>query len=288
MATSTTSQMASAAAAPRTRDVRMSVARFVVIVGLAIQVLGIAYAIFVQVGPAQWMGDIRQGNGTIIAGTVVFLGCLALFYPLIRSRRWALVLTVLVLALLLPAALPPLAFDFPRPANFSVWILTTTITLSAVVGIAFGVVALLEVFGKLTAAPFRVAGGIVGQGVVAVALAAVWIGMVILAYAVARNPSSGATFGEAPEVMLRAPIASMRFQADTLDLRAGQPTAIFLTNNDTVPHSFEVDALNIHVNVPAGTTAVAVVKAPSAGAIPFYCAVPGHKEAGMVGTLNVR
>jgi uncharacterized cupredoxin-like copper-binding protein len=126
------------------------------------------------------------------------------------------------------------------------------------------------------------------QGGVAVALAAVWLGMVILAYAVARNPSSGVTFGEAPEVMLRVPIASMRFQAGTLELRAGQPTAIFLTNSDAVPHSFEVDALNIHVNVPAGTTAVALLKAPSAGPIPFYCAVPGHKEAGMVGTLNVR
>lgn len=288
MATSTTTPMASAAAAPRSRDARMSVARFVIIVGLAIQVLGIAYFIFVQAGLAQWIANLQQGSVPLIVGTVVFLGCLALFYPVIRGRRWALVLTVLVLALLLPAALPPLAFDFPRPSNFSIWLLTTTIALSAMVAIGFGVVALLEVFGKLPAAPFRVAGGIARQGAIAIALSAVWLGMVILAYAVARNPSSGATFGEAPEVMLRAPIAGMRFQADTLDLRAGQPTAIFLTNSDTVPHSFEVDALNIHVNIPAGTTAVAVVKAPNAGTIPFYCAVPGHKEAGMVGTLNVR
>lgn len=268
-------------------SVRMSVARFVITVALAIQILGIADFIFVKSGPAQWLREIRQGNGALITGTVVFAGCLALFSPVVRGRRWALVLAVLVVAFLLPTALPPLVFYFPRPTDFSVWILTTTITLSAVVGIGFGAVALLEAFGKVQAEPFRQERGITAQGVVAAALGAAWLGMTILAYAVAQNPPPGARFAQAPELMLRDAMTGMRFQMASLDLKVGQPTAIFLTNADASPHSFDVDALNIHVYVPAGTTATALVNTPNTGSIPFYCAVPGHREAGMVGTLNV-
>jgi uncharacterized cupredoxin-like copper-binding protein len=279
------------AAVPATVEpsARMSVARVVVLVALAIQFLGIAYSIFVQPGLAEWIRQIQLGNTPIIAGTIVFISCLFLLYPIARGSRLALILTVLVLALLVPAALPPLAFNFPRPASFTVWILTTTITLCAVAGIGFGVVALLEAFGRLRVEGFRVAGGgLSRRGVLAIGLAAAWVGMVILAYAVAQVPSTGAGIAGVPEATLRGAMQGTRFTPDALAVRAGQPTAIFLTNHDAVAHSFDVDSLDVHVLVPAGGSAMSILKAPTAGDIRFYCAVPGHQQAGMIGTLSVR
>ena len=57
-------------------------------------------------------------------------------------------------------------------------------------------------------------------------------------------------------------------------------------NEGAAPHNFAIDALKISVDLAPGETKEVVVNAP-AGTYEFYCNVPGHKEAGMVGTLTV-
>ena len=52
------------------------------------------------------------------------------------------------------------------------------------------------------------------------------------------------------------------------------------------PHNFSIDALGIDVDIAPGATKQVVINAP-AGEYEYYCNVPGHKEAGMVGTLTV-
>ena len=52
------------------------------------------------------------------------------------------------------------------------------------------------------------------------------------------------------------------------------------------PHNFSIDALGIDVDIAPGATEQVVINAP-AGEYEYYCNVPGHKEAGMVGTLIV-
>jgi uncharacterized cupredoxin-like copper-binding protein len=37
---------------------------------------------------------------------------------------------------------------------------------------------------------------------------------------------------------------------------------------------------------PESTTAVAI-KPTAPGSLEFYCSVPGHRDAGMVGTINI-
>ena len=55
------------------------------------------------------------------------------------------------------------------------------------------------------------------------------------------------------------------------------------------PGPFAVDALSIDVDMPAGQTVTATIPADAApGEYEFYCNVPGHKPAGMVGTLVVQ
>ena len=73
----------------------------------------------------------------------------------------------------------------------------------------------------------------------------------------------------------------------TVPVAPGQ--TISLPNTGASPHNFSVDKLNISVDLPAGETKQVTIPADTApGDYEFYCNVPGHKEAGMVGTLTVQ
>lgn len=79
------------------------------------------------------------------------------------------------------------------------------------------------------------------------------------------------------------------FNPDTLEAKAGQVLEITLVNKGILEHDFSIDALGVTLLVPVGQTlAVTTAKPVPAGTYDFYCAVPGHKEAGMVGTLTVK
>ncbi|MGH9051688.1 MAG: cupredoxin domain-containing protein [Acidimicrobiia bacterium] len=60
-----------------------------------------------------------------------------------------------------------------------------------------------------------------------------------------------------------------------------------MSNEDLFWHTFTIDELEVDLAVPVGATRSIAFEAP-AGLYRFYCRVPGHPEAGMVGTLEVR
>ncbi|MDP9471006.1 MAG: cupredoxin domain-containing protein [Chloroflexota bacterium] len=67
---------------------------------------------------------------------------------------------------------------------------------------------------------------------------------------------------------------------------AGTDVRVMLPNRGQVPHNFSIDALGISVNLPVEQTVETMINA-AAGTYKFYCNVPGHAPAGMVGTLIV-
>ena len=77
------------------------------------------------------------------------------------------------------------------------------------------------------------------------------------------------------------------FQPTELEIPANQDVKILLPNLGASAHDFSIDELGINVSLPAGESGEVTINAP-AGTYQFYCNVPGHKEAGMVGTLVVR
>lgn len=79
----------------------------------------------------------------------------------------------------------------------------------------------------------------------------------------------------------------MHFAQQELQVKAGEPVALRLDNPHSAPHSFDIDALNVHVPVAAGKHALILLTPAQPCTYTFYCAVPGHREAGMVGTLVV-
>jgi uncharacterized cupredoxin-like copper-binding protein len=76
------------------------------------------------------------------------------------------------------------------------------------------------------------------------------------------------------------------FEPDEITIPADSDVTFKLPNQGAAPHNFSIDELGIDVDQAPGATEQVVVNAP-AGTYEFYCNVPGHREAGMVGTLTV-
>jgi uncharacterized cupredoxin-like copper-binding protein len=106
----------------------------------------------------------------------------------------------------------------------------------------------------------------------------------------AAIPPSDASAGVSAEALAQLPAlvsAHTRFDQAELRARVGETVALRLDNRDAERHYFDIDGLNVHVAMPAGTPAVALFRPSMPGTYTFYCHVPGHREAGMVGTLVV-
>lgn len=62
---------------------------------------------------------------------------------------------------------------------------------------------------------------------------------------------------------------------------------VALVNKGLSQHSFVIDELGVESPLYNGGESGSVTINAPAGEYEYYCSVPGHKEAGMVGTLTV-
>jgi cytochrome c oxidase subunit 2 len=77
------------------------------------------------------------------------------------------------------------------------------------------------------------------------------------------------------------------FDPTTVNLKAGEDSAISLKNAGTIEHDLTVGDAGFKLVVPSGSTAEKVLKIDKPGTYEFHCSVAGHKEAGMKGQLTV-
>jgi plastocyanin len=173
-------------------------------------------------------------------------------------------------------------------ADVAIWMVpaafTNAINHSSLISILLpGTLGVTAVVGLLGAAGFLIsrgnqeAGNRVARVVAALALALI----VVTAGVAAATASSGTLSGKA--IVVSA--ANARFSATTLRADHGTITVDF-TNNDLFWHTFTVSALGIDVRAPVKGHAQVTVNAPP-GSYEFFCAIPGHKQIGMRGTLIV-
>lgn len=109
----------------------------------------------------------------------------------------------------------------------------------------------------------------------------------------------------------------LAYDKDRLEATAGQPVQIVLQNQGSLQHDFSIMEMphtgeivveeetgdmdehdmemsemgivpEIHVATPAGGSGTIQFTPSQPGEYEFFCTVPGHKEAGMVGTLVVK
>ena len=70
-----------------------------------------------------------------------------------------------------------------------------------------------------------------------------------------------------------------------LNAQSSQVT-LAVTNQDLFWHTVTIDQLHVNVAIPIGGHRDIRFSAPP-GSYTFYCAIPGHRQAGMVGTITI-
>lgn len=107
----------------------------------------------------------------------------------------------------------------------------------------------------------------------------------------AKKEAEGGSAGSGSAIDIEAdPSGSLSFTADSATAKAGKDTVNF-TNSSPVPHDVRIESAD---GEDVGGTEVLSEGSESAtvelkpGEYTFFCSVPGHRQAGMEGTLTVK
>lgn len=142
---------------------------------------------------------------------------------------------------------------------------------------ALTVAALLTLVGTV--------GSVVRRGARAVrALQVGAVAVLVAALVASALGIGGATTAQPGDLMLT--MEDVRFGDTALDADAGG-IGVLVANKDLFWHTFTIKELDVNLNVPVGAERRMTFNAP-AGTYEFVCAIPGHTQAGMKGTLTVR
>lgn len=95
----------------------------------------------------------------------------------------------------------------------------------------------------------------------------------------------GAPATSAPVVVVEA--TEFAFKPAAVDVSAAGEATIRLVNKGIAEHDITIDSVKFVVLAKPGETVSGTAKL-AAGTYDFYCSIPGHKQAGMVGTFTVK
>ena len=79
----------------------------------------------------------------------------------------------------------------------------------------------------------------------------------------------------------------MEFSPARLEIPAGEVTNIEFRNTGVVVHDLTIEQSGFVLVAGPGETVAGSFLAPASGSLTFFCSVPGHRAAGMVGTIEV-
>ena len=83
---------------------------------------------------------------------------------------------------------------------------------------------------------------------------------------------------------------TMKFNPETITVKAGAPVTITFKNAGMLPHDLVTEGGTQNaklVNIGAGKEQAGTFMAPKPGTYAIVCTQPGHKEAGMVAKITV-
>lgn len=121
-------------------------------------------------------------------------------------------------------------------------------------------------------------------------LAAALLGLPLLAACGGGTSDGSAKGGAAQPIRIDVNASEMKFEPKTISARAGEVT-FAVKNVGAIEHNFVIEdgaggSPGRIPNIAVGATEQLAV-ALKAGTYTFICGLPGHKEAGMTGTLTV-
>lgn len=209
------------------------------------------------------------------------IGTLSVIWTGARRRAWfwlVAAVPALLLELLNARRVP---YDFSHPANTSSFLVTIVVIPAALAIVVGGVAAFLEIRrGRATWTRSGRAGWVI------TAIIGALVGAAITSVLAGSTTVAGGV-AEAPTVTGTLTVENSMFVETSLEMKNGEVLGLFVINKDGIGHAFDVDSLGIHVQLPANSTTVVAIKPTGPGNLEFYCDVPGHKSAGMVGTIAV-
>jgi uncharacterized cupredoxin-like copper-binding protein len=206
-----------------------------------------------------------------------------------RRRAWFWLVAAVPALLLEVLNSRQIPYDFAHPASSNAFLVTIVVIVGAAAVVLGGVAAFIEVRRGRAAWTRSGRAGFATTVVVGAVLGAAGTSLLAGRAASAGNAGPGrSSLSEAPTTAGLVTVETMAFAETNLEMKNGEVLGLFITNKDTFGHSFDVDSLGIHVELPADSTSAVAIKPTGPGDLQFYCSVPGHKSAGMVGTISVQ
>lgn len=209
-------------------------------------------------------------------------GAACLGWPAVRARAsfWLAAAAAGVLFLVMFGA--EVAFSLSHPADPRGFVPALIAATAAILIVVGGVVVYFEKRGSVTILSSERRAGWLVAGV-----GGVLLGAALTSWIAGSASASGETVSEAPTTTAVVVAENTTFDNMSLSMRSGEALGMFLVNRDSTAHSFDIDSLGIHVQMPPNSTTAVAIAATVPGAYEYYCAVLGHRGAGMVGTLTV-
>lgn len=109
--------------------------------------------------------------------------------------------------------------------------------------------------------------------------------------------SSGEHAGHAASEEVAAPVegapgidvaaVDIDFQPERIELTAGEPVNIVVSNDGEMLHDFTLERAGVHLNAEPGDTGTTSLTIDEPGTYEAICTVPGHAEAGMTIEVSV-
>ncbi len=220
----------------------------------------------------------------ILAFLVLFVigAGLSTFLRSAPRRRWLWIGLLIPPVLFLLMNAPFIPYPLTHPADIAFTAILPLVVATIVLVVA-GITAYREAGDPAT--PSR--SGARARWAVAI-VAGATAGAFATGYLAANSTGAGAAIAAAPTTTGALVAEGTKFLTTSYSMTSSDVLGLFVQNNDSFAHSFDIDALNLHVQVPANATVALAVKPTAAGTLEFYCAIPGHREAGMLGTIDVQ
>jgi len=259
-----------------------TVAMTVVTAGYGVLTAGLVYLVFLfmRAGDNLQAGALVPVFATITA-IVASVGLVTLWSRARRHPWFWLVSAIPALFILLMNA-TYIAYDITRPAITETFV-RSMLVLAGGLAIILGAVAAF--FEVRRGRPAWTRTGPIGW--VSMAVVGALVGAAVTSMLAGSASAGGAAVAEEPTVSGVLTVEKSTFVETSLAMNKGEVLGLFIVNKDPVPHSFDIDNLDIHVQLLPNSSAAVAIKPTGPGDIPFYCSVPGHVAAGMVGAISV-
>ena len=218
---------------------------------------------------------------TSVAAIFGVIGTLALVWAGARRRAWFWLVPVILAIPFQAFNAQDIPYDLARPANTAAFLTTVVLLTGAIAVMVGGIVAFLEV---RRGRPIWTRSGRPGAlSMVGVGIA---VGAATTALLAGLVPTGGPGGTKTPSVTGVITIEDLAFVGSP-QMKDGEILGLIITNPEDVPHSFDIDSLDIHVQVSPETTTAVVIEPTGPGDLEFYCSVHTHRERGMVGAISV-